>query len=80
MKSKQQLEAELHSNNRAAVLGMAIQPAFKAYRIRWAWRQGRRTFTAVTTWLFPGDAAQALANFLKRRPEATTASVEGVLS
>lgn len=80
MKSKQQLEAELHSNNRAAVLGMAIQPAFKSYRIRWAWTKGRQTFTAVTTWVFPGDAAQALANFLKRRPEATTASVERVLS
>ena len=46
------------------------------YRIRWAWAKGRQTFTAVTTWVFPGSAESALRNFKSRRPEAVTAKIE----
>lgn len=46
------------------------------YRIRWAWTKGRQTFTAVTTWVFPGSAEAALRNFKSRRPVATTACIE----
>lgn len=49
--------------------------AIKSYRIRWAWQQGRKMHTAVTTWLHSGDAASALRNFKQRRPEAVTAVV-----
>jgi len=47
-----------------------------AYRIRWAWTKGRQTFTAVTTWVYPGSAEAALRNFKSRRPMATTACIE----
>lgn len=50
----------------------------RAYRIRWAWARGRQTFTAVTTWVFPGDAIAALKNFKQRNPEAITANIEEV--
>lgn len=49
--------------------------AVRSYRIRWAWKNGGRIFTATTLWLFPGDRAGALRNFINRRPEAVSARV-----
>lgn len=59
-----------------AALDSSLPPRVHAYRIRWAWTKGRQTFTAVTTWVFPGSAEAALRNFRKRRPEAVTAKIE----
>jgi hypothetical protein len=59
-----------------SLLDSISPPSAKAYRIRWAWKLGKRTLTAVTTWVFPGDAQAALRNFKQRRPEAVTAVVE----
>jgi hypothetical protein len=59
-----------------SLLDSISPPRVNAYRIRWAWKLGKRTLTAVTTWVFPGDAQAALRNFKQRRPEAITACVE----
>jgi len=47
----------------------------RSYRIAHAWKRWGRTFHATTLWLFPGDAAGALQNFINRRPEVISCRV-----
>ena len=67
-------EAELHSANRAVVLGQLIPP-IRSYRIAWKWQRGNRVFGATTLWLCRGDRLTALRDFTAKRPDAISCRI-----
>lgn len=62
-------EAELHSANRAVVLGQLLKPV-RSYRIAWKWQRGNHLFGATTFWLCRGDRDAALRDFANKNPNA----------
>lgn len=64
------IEAEMHSANRAAMLGHLT--SIRSYRIAWKWQTGNQLFGATTTWLFRGDKQEVLRDFASKNPNAVS--------